>query len=312
MSGPGRARSAACGERRTTPISPSRNASGSAPRHEQPARRRPLAEEGGDRGPLGREHEARRQRDARPAPRRALRPPSPRPRRGARRTRRSSGVPSPSGGRRTSSTAAVVRRTTSSMSSLRIAPVDITRPSATSGEEAARRSIAPSISTCSAPWASIASATRRASAAAEGPATSIVPAPFRRAIRTSPSGVRIAVRSSSSCGNAAGAQQPVGGRHQCSGVEPHGRLLDPEVDHVVLLAVAPDRRDPDRPSGLRELAQQSSRARRSCRCSWRARRAPGGEPGRSARRASRAAQPAVGTRSPDSRAASSRTMNVAR
>src|SRR6185312_6590444 len=38
------------------------------------------------------------------------------------------------------------------------------------------------------------------SAAAEGPATSIVPAPRRRAIRTSPSGVRLPVRSTSSCG----------------------------------------------------------------------------------------------------------------
>ena len=54
-------------------------------------------------------------------------------------------------------------------------PVAITSPSATAGEEAARRSIAPSISTCSAPSSSIASLTARTSAAALGPATSTAP-----------------------------------------------------------------------------------------------------------------------------------------
>ncbi len=121
-------------------------------------------------------------------------------------------------GRRTRSTASLVCNTTSSMSRSSTAPVDMTRPSATSGEEAARRSIAPSISTCSAPWASIASLTARTSAAALGPAISIarppVPGPVEdgaspaapggleltRAISTRPRGVRTPGSSSSSCG----------------------------------------------------------------------------------------------------------------
>ena len=114
------------------------------------------------------------------------------------------------------------------MSWSRTAPVATIRPSATSGEEAARRSIAPSISTCSAPWASIASLTARTSAAALGPATSIAPAGLEptRAISTLPSGVRTPGSSSSSCGDAARAQQRVGGRDEAARGQAHTRLFD--------------------------------------------------------------------------------------
>ena len=142
------------------------------------------------------------------------------------------------------------------MSSLSTAPVAIIRPSATSGEEAARRSIAPSISTCSAPCASIASLTARTCAAALGPATSIAPGPRRRAISTRPRGVRTSVCSSSSCGRPLALQQRVGGRDEAARGEQHARLLDAEVDHVVLLAVAADGGDADGPAGGVELAQQ--------------------------------------------------------
>ena len=89
----------------------------------------------------------------------------------------------------TRSTASTVLATTCSMSSPRTAPVAISSPSATAGEEAARRSIAPSISTCSAPSSIIASLTARTSAAALGPATSTVPGSESLARTTSPSGV---------------------------------------------------------------------------------------------------------------------------
>ena len=137
-------------------------------------------------------------------------------------------------------------------------------------------------------------------------------APFSRAIRTSPSGVRIAGALEQLVGHAARAQQPVGGRHERARVEPHGRLLDPEVDHVVLLAVPPDRRDADRASGRGELAQQRREGDRLAGVLGEPDEREAASAARSARRASRAAHRPAGTRSPDSRAASSRTMNVAR
>ncbi len=46
-------------------------------------------------------------------------------------------------------------------------------------------------------------------------------------------------------GDRAGAQQRVGGGHEVAGAQLHARLLDADVDHVALLAVAPDRGDAD-------------------------------------------------------------------
>ena len=155
------------------------------------------------------------------------------------------------------------------------APVDITRPSDTSGEDAARRSIAPSISTCSAPWPSIASLTARTSAAALGPATSTAPG-SASAWRSAPRRAVFARRrASSSCGMplARSSSSVVATRLPRPGAP---RLLDAAVDHVVLLAVAPDGGHPDR-ARRRPRAREAARpGSRSCRCSWPGRPAPAG------------------------------------
>ena len=97
----------------------------------------------------------------------------------------------------------------------------------------------------------------------------------------------------------------VGGRHEAPRRERHARLLDAEVDHVVLLAVAPDRGHADRAP-----ARSSSR---SSVVSATVLPVFLASPTSASRRAeavsslSSKAQPAAATR-----AASSRTMNVAR
>ena len=130
------------------------------------------------------------------------------------------------------------------------------RPSATAGEDAARRSIAPSISTCSAPCASIASLTARTSAAALGPATSIAPGSCRRATAPgraacaspSPRAARVGWPLARSRPSVVATRLPAARSTRGFSMR--------EVDHVALLAVAPDRGDADAPSLRLELAQQ--------------------------------------------------------
>ena len=107
------------------------------------------------------------------------------------------------------------------------------------------------------PWASIASLTARTSAAALGPATSIAPAGLASA-RPAPCRGACArpVSSSSSCGMALARSSPSVVATRLPAGSAHARLLDARVDHVALLAVAPDGGHPHAPALRLELAQQ--------------------------------------------------------
>ncbi len=134
--------------------------------------------------------------------------------------------------------------------------MDITSPSATSGREAARRSIAPSISTCSAPCASIASADLAhllgGARAGDFDGAGALQPDDQHAAEGS-ADIRLLEQLER---QAARAQQAVGAREQALGGQAHAGLVDAEVDHVVLLAVAPDRSDADSAPGPLQLPQQ--------------------------------------------------------
>ena len=57
-------------------------------------------------------------------------------------------------------------------------------------------------------------------------------------------------------GDRTGAQQRVGGGDEAAGAQLHAGLLDADVDHVALLAVAPDGGDADAAAARLQLAQQ--------------------------------------------------------
>ena len=126
----------------------------------------------------------------------------------------------------------------------------------TAGEDAARRSIAPSISTCSAPWPSIASLTALTSSAALGPGD------LDRAAVSKPRDQDAAERSAHArvlqdrMGDATHAEKRVGGGHEAAGAEVHTRLVDARVDHVALLAVAAHGGHADQPPLRLELTQE--------------------------------------------------------
>ena len=168
------------------------------------------------------------------------------------------------------------------MSSCRMAPVAITRPSDTSGDEAARRSIAPSIRTCAAPNAQHRLAHR---AHVGGRAR---PGDFDRALCVQPGDQYIAERCSH-----AGLQQAADGKarwrvavHRSSrrgSPRPGVRGASRSVcrSHRAPPRLVPRRSPP--PHGLRRRALRGSpQASRSCRCSSPGRPAPACVRGRSA------------------------------
>ncbi len=144
--------------------------------------------------------------------------------------------------------------TTSSMSSLRTAPVDITRPSATAG-----RGCRPPVDGAvdqhllGAVGEHRVGRPRAPRRPRSGPATSTVPEPCSRAISTSPQRRPRTRALEQLVGMPLARSRPSVVATRLPAGKLHARLLDPEVDHVVLLAVAPDGGHPDAAALLLEL-----------------------------------------------------------